>query len=250
MAAARHKAGVWLVLSLAWAGFGWGATVPNRTSATGNHYRITTWTTAQGLPQNTVNCLLQTRDGYLWCGTRCGLARFDGLRFTIFAEAFGQESTEVLDVQDLAEDAQGRLWLRLPTGLVSFEHGAFTKMNLEVDLTPAAQKLCASRSGGLWVALRDGAAYLDQGKITRVFHFTNRELDLAEQVDLLQEDSQGLLWLRIHRQPNAWWWTRYDPATGKVETLAQVAGCTADDVSGLLEEDDRRYWSSRASLTY
>ena len=245
MVAPRHKAGVWLLLSLAWAGFGWGATVPNRTSATGNHYRITTWTTAQGLPQNTINCLLQTRDGYLWCGTRCGLARFDGLRFTIFAEAFGQESTEVLDVRDLAEDAQGRLWLRLPTGLVSFEHGAFTKMNLEVDLTPAAQKLCASRSGGLWVALRDGAAYLDQGKITRVFHFTNRELDLAEQVDLLQEDSQGRLWLRIHRQPNAWWWTRYDPATGKVETLAQVTGCTADDVSGLLEEEDRRYWIVR-----
>jgi hypothetical protein len=47
-------------------------------------YRIDNWTTDQGLPQNTVQCLLQTHDGYLWLGTQSGLARFDGLHFTVF----------------------------------------------------------------------------------------------------------------------------------------------------------------------
>ncbi len=33
------------------------------------HYRYDVWTTEQGLPQNSVNTLVQTRDGYLWVGT-------------------------------------------------------------------------------------------------------------------------------------------------------------------------------------
>ena len=42
------------------------------------------WTTANGLPQNTVTGVAQTPEGYLWLSTFDGLARFDGVRFTIF----------------------------------------------------------------------------------------------------------------------------------------------------------------------
>src|SRR5437764_12008242 len=42
------------------------------------------WTTEQGLPQGPVTAILQTRDGYLWVATFGGLARFDGLGFTVF----------------------------------------------------------------------------------------------------------------------------------------------------------------------
>src|SRR4030095_392229 len=50
-------------------------------------YRASRWTTETGMPQNTVRCLVQTRDGYLWIGTRAGLARFDGVRFSVFSRA-------------------------------------------------------------------------------------------------------------------------------------------------------------------
>ena len=42
------------------------------------------WKTEDGLPQNTVPAIVQSRDGYLWAGTELGLVRFDGLRFTVF----------------------------------------------------------------------------------------------------------------------------------------------------------------------
>ena len=42
------------------------------------------WLTENGLPQNTVHSIAQTRDGYIWIGTEEGLARFDGIRFTVF----------------------------------------------------------------------------------------------------------------------------------------------------------------------
>ncbi len=37
-----------------------------------------------GLPDNSVNCITQDRNGYIWVGTSNGLARFDGLLFTVF----------------------------------------------------------------------------------------------------------------------------------------------------------------------
>ena len=42
------------------------------------------WTAEDGLPYPTVWAITQTRDGYLWVGTRGGLSRFDGARFVTF----------------------------------------------------------------------------------------------------------------------------------------------------------------------
>src|SRR6185437_11603682 len=47
-------------------------------------YKRTVWTQAQGLPQDTIRAIAQTRDGYLWLGTDEGLARFDGYDFATF----------------------------------------------------------------------------------------------------------------------------------------------------------------------
>jgi hypothetical protein len=41
-------------------------------------YNFSSWTTDDGLPQNSVYAILQTRDGYLWFTTLDGLVRFDG----------------------------------------------------------------------------------------------------------------------------------------------------------------------------
>jgi len=47
-------------------------------------YRFDHWTADNGLPQNSVRDIVQTRDGYLWLTTFDGLVRFDGVRFTVF----------------------------------------------------------------------------------------------------------------------------------------------------------------------
>jgi len=41
-------------------------------------YRIDAWTTENGLPQNVITEIAQTRDGFLWLATFGGLVRFDG----------------------------------------------------------------------------------------------------------------------------------------------------------------------------
>jgi signal transduction histidine kinase/ligand-binding sensor domain-containing protein len=47
-------------------------------------YRFDSFTTDNGLPQNSSRQIAQTPDGYLWVATFDGLARFDGAKFTVF----------------------------------------------------------------------------------------------------------------------------------------------------------------------
>ena len=53
-------------------------------AATTPNYITRVWTTDDGLPDSSVTAVLQSHDGYLWVGTRSGLARFDGVRFTVY----------------------------------------------------------------------------------------------------------------------------------------------------------------------
>src|SRR4051812_14449986 len=90
-------------------------------------YAIETWTTANGLPQNSVTAMAQTVDGYLWMGTFSGLVRFDGAQFTVF----DQENVPALrssQIRDLYADRQGRLWIMdLAGGISRLEQGRFTR---------------------------------------------------------------------------------------------------------------------------
>src|SRR4051812_16283060 len=56
-------------------------------TAADTRYLHSAWQYEEGLPQNAVQSVIQTRDGYLWVGTQRGLARFDGVHFTHFNPA-------------------------------------------------------------------------------------------------------------------------------------------------------------------
>ena len=49
--------------------------------ADGNIYKSTRVSTLEGLPNNTVRCMLQDQQGYLWMGTSNGISRYDGHQF-------------------------------------------------------------------------------------------------------------------------------------------------------------------------
>jgi ligand-binding sensor domain-containing protein len=66
------------------------------------------FTDRQGLPQNAVRALLSSRRGELWIGTDEGLARFDGVRFTVYDRRSSPALGSNL-VYHLAEDASGAI---------------------------------------------------------------------------------------------------------------------------------------------
>jgi hypothetical protein len=73
-------------------------------------YVVDFWRTEQGLPHNTVNAILQTRDGYLWVGTAGGLVRFDGLNFTLIGDETAPGLRDAR-VTALLEDRHGVVWV-------------------------------------------------------------------------------------------------------------------------------------------
>jgi signal transduction histidine kinase/ligand-binding sensor domain-containing protein len=90
-----------------------------------DQFAIETWKTENGLPQDIATALVQTRAGYIWIATYSGVARFDGLRFTVFDSA----NTPGLcnsRITSLFEDRHGSLWIGHDTGEISnFFDGVF-----------------------------------------------------------------------------------------------------------------------------
>ncbi len=114
--------------------------------------QVATVPSEQGLPQNTVGALLQTQDGYLWAGTRYGLARFDGLRLTAYVNELSAPNSEALNVRGLVEDTRGWLWLHSWETLVCFHQGRFAAVPLDAAPFPGRiQHVCAGRAG-CWAA--------------------------------------------------------------------------------------------------
>src|SRR5688572_13114861 len=102
------KASAWMLLSLALLAQREAAAAPEAGKRLSWH-TVQIWAQPQGLPQNSVMTLLQTKDGYLWIGTHGGLSRFDGVRFTTFDD----QNTDLTEneIWGLAEADDGGVWV-------------------------------------------------------------------------------------------------------------------------------------------
>lgn len=77
------------------------------------HYRID-----NGLPNNTVVDCIQDSRGFLWFGTKEGLARFDGYQFKVFLYNPTAKNSLISNfITALAEDRDGWIWIGTPDGL-------------------------------------------------------------------------------------------------------------------------------------
>jgi len=79
------------------------------------NYARQSWGMENGLPQNTVQALLQTRDGFIWMGTEVGLVRFDGNSFGTF-DRNSRPALPANDIRCLRESGDGALWIGTDDG--------------------------------------------------------------------------------------------------------------------------------------
>lgn len=162
-------------------------------------YLTTRWTTENGLPQNSVSAIVQTPDGYLWLGTFGGLARFDGMKFTIFnsgnTPALRSNRITVLHV-----GRDGVLWIGAETGEITrFHDGAFNFFaRIPADATgnKTIRTIYQDRAGSLWVgAEKQGLTRFVGGNPARAEFYDERHGLPPDTVNSVCEDRDGSLWV-------------------------------------------------------
>src|SRR6187402_1048230 len=131
--------------------------------ATAAEWVTRSWQTEDGLPQDSVNAIAQTGDGFLWVGTSAGLARFDGVRFRKFGLQDGLRSVRITA---LAVDRQGALWIGTSGGGVSrWDRGRFTSFGAEQGFPEGREviALAADRDGSVWIGTDKGLVQWSDG---------------------------------------------------------------------------------------
>src|SRR5438128_2200517 len=125
------------------------------------------WNDSDGLPQNSVLAIHQSRDGLLWLGTQDGVAQFDGKSFDpLLAAARGV--TSVRYARGLLEDHAGTHWIGTGDGTVLRRRGGPEAEVTEIQLGlehSAVTAMAEASSGEIWVATTKGLASLRDGTV-------------------------------------------------------------------------------------
>lgn len=133
-------------------------------------YNQRVWSLEEGLPQAYITAIAQTSDGYLWIGTDGGLARFDGIAFTVFSA----ENTPALrnhQVRGLRVDVAGDLWIAVHgrPGLLRHRNGVFETFEDRIgDVPHQFISALTDRRGRLWLGAWWGLARVERGQFTAI----------------------------------------------------------------------------------
>jgi ligand-binding sensor domain-containing protein len=176
-------------------------------------YGVTRYTAEQGLPQNTIRALLQTRDGYLWVGTLAGLARFDGVRFKIFNAS---NTDEIINdaINALAEDGQdGSLWINSGNGLLHYQQHEFERFEHQAAFPQPFGELWPARQGRLWYSPGWGQLALLQNRTVRTWKLRDAG-PVGYRILQVEEDEDASLLVLMHVGL-----FRFEPATGVLTRL-------------------------------
>ncbi len=120
-----------------------------------------------GLPQNTVQALVQTQDGFVWLGTEVGLVRFDGNSFQVF-DRNTLPGLPGSDVRCLLETRDGALWIGTSDGLARWRDGVVTAFTAKDGLPEGGiVSLLSDGRDGFWVETSSGWAGFNNGQWTR-----------------------------------------------------------------------------------
>jgi ligand-binding sensor domain-containing protein/signal transduction histidine kinase/CheY-like chemotaxis protein len=156
-------------------------------------YLMQTWYAKDGLPQNSVNAVYQTADGYLWFATEEGLARFDGAQFAVYNKKSG--SLRHNYVVSLWPARDGGFWIgTLNGGLAHYKNGQFAQHGQELGAANnTVGPIYEDPRGDLWVGtVGGGLTLIRNGHVTRYTKGNGLPSDIVRG---MLDDGEGGLWL-------------------------------------------------------
>jgi diguanylate cyclase (GGDEF)-like protein len=153
-------------------------------------YTMDTWQAENGLPQNSVMSIMQSRDGYLWLGTEEGLVRFDGVQFTVFDPSNTQFMIHPR-VRTAYQDRHGDIWIgTLGGGISRLRDGVGAPGPDEGLARDQIYFFQEDKQGDLWAGTGQGLHRLHAGK-WEIFSSEGLSADVV----CYWEDADGTMWL-------------------------------------------------------
>lgn len=149
------------------------------------------FTTRNGLPNNEVFSIRETRDGDLLIGARGGLVRKHGDRFSTFVppDPLGR-----VNVFDAMEDSTGRIWLATPGGLDELRGKQILMVVPSKPLlTNSAVTLCQGRDGVVWAGTYGKGLWRIRGNDMQLL--TTKDGLSSDEIRSLYQDPEGTLWI-------------------------------------------------------
>ena len=167
------------------------------------HYYFKNLSVQNGLSQNTVNAILQDKQGFMWFGTKDGLNRYDGLSFRKFKhDDRTRRSIGNNFITALYEDSKGDIWVGTDVGLYiynpekdSFRHFAeLSAENTKIEHTVTA--ISGDNKGCVWVAVESQGLFcydLEEGTLQN--HTLKNFSFISTNVQSFVFDNSGTLWI-------------------------------------------------------
>ncbi|HTY61241.1 MAG TPA: two-component regulator propeller domain-containing protein [Acidobacteriota bacterium] len=156
-----------------------------------------TWRLDQGLPQISINAIAQTPENYIWIGTDDGLARFDGMHFTIFNRSNVPELVSN-SFQALLVSGDGTLWAATSAGLVQYKGGSFKTYTLKDGLPHGyISSLALDKNGALWMGtIGGGLVCFSQNRFVT---YTTASGLAHDEVWSVKSSADGSIWAGTRR---------------------------------------------------
>ncbi|MCX2452318.1 response regulator [Pedobacter sp. PLR] len=198
-----------------------------------------------GLSNNEVNCIFQSRKGYMWFGTFDGLNRYDGYSFKIFRKKLKDRNSLLNNrVQCLAEDEAGNLWIGTMGGVSIYNDAQekFSTLYFNTSSKPEKQRVDnttvlkrAPNNDMLIGTAKDGLlVYVkERGETIQIPLQSASANRVSYQVTAIEIDKSNQVWLFIEGVGLC----RYDRKTHTVAVLdntLKYASCIKADRSGNL----------------
>src|SRR5271156_4806382 len=147
------------------------------------------WSTENGLPQNSVHQIFQSSDGYIWIATEGGIARFNGIDFKVF----NHDNTPAFTSDDICcftQDSAGSLWIGTADGLLQYSAGIFRRYSATNGLPSGGiTSLAAASDGSLLVLSGDRIASFD-GR-----HFSPLSIPASAVPAAMAPEDDGSVWI-------------------------------------------------------
>lgn len=139
-------------------------------------------TSVSGLPHDTIYCIEQDEDGYIWIGTEKGIVKHDGTYFKIF----NRQNTPLLlnnSITSIKKDRSGGLWIgSYGGGIIFHKKNEFISAPFKLTGNSAKiWKLYVDNSEALWIGtIGGGVIKYYQGKVKRFIFPSGRDSNVRD----------------------------------------------------------------------